>query len=152
MPKPLFGRADRRWDPERWRPVAETRTAGPGEHTSELPRFRRSVANPGQGQVCPQIEKVEAIQQIPEDGLPIGSLPPTWDLTAVKKRLPPFHRRNDGSWSTKELTGEEERKPKEDAAPEDAKTTLRTSGPTLGSRTVETRCRDEDRWPRGAHE
>ncbi|KAJ1115317.1 hypothetical protein NDU88_003542 [Pleurodeles waltl] len=72
----------------------------------------------------------------------------------VRKRLPPFHRRNDRSWSwsTKESTGEEERKPKEDAAPEDAETALRTSRPTLGSRTVETRCRDQDRWPRGAHE
>ncbi|KAJ1182809.1 hypothetical protein NDU88_007986 [Pleurodeles waltl] len=49
MPKPLFGRGDRRWDSERWRPITETRTAGPGEHTSEPPRFRRSVANPGTG-------------------------------------------------------------------------------------------------------
>ncbi|KAJ1112129.1 hypothetical protein NDU88_000397 [Pleurodeles waltl] len=48
-PQPLFRRADRRWEPERWRPVAETRTAGPGEHTSEPPHFRRSVANPGTG-------------------------------------------------------------------------------------------------------
>ncbi|KAJ1205006.1 hypothetical protein NDU88_000441 [Pleurodeles waltl] len=49
MSQLLFGRANRRWDPERWRPVAETRTAGPAEHASEPPRFRRSVANPGTG-------------------------------------------------------------------------------------------------------
>ncbi|KAJ1164695.1 hypothetical protein NDU88_005129 [Pleurodeles waltl] len=92
-PKLLCGRADRRWDPERWRSGTETRTAGPGEHMSEPRRFRRSVAKPG----------------------------------------------------------DEERKPKEDAAPEDAKTALQTSGSTLGSRTVEIRYGDEDRWPRGAH-
>ncbi|KAJ1114451.1 hypothetical protein NDU88_002688 [Pleurodeles waltl] len=48
-PTPLFWRANRTWDPEPWRPAAETRTAGPGEHASEPPRFRRSVAKPGTG-------------------------------------------------------------------------------------------------------
>ncbi|KAJ1181943.1 hypothetical protein NDU88_007142 [Pleurodeles waltl] len=49
-PKLLFWRTNLSWDPEPWRPVAETRTAGPGEHTSEPPRFWRSVAKPGTGQ------------------------------------------------------------------------------------------------------
>ncbi|KAJ1215986.1 hypothetical protein NDU88_003592 [Pleurodeles waltl] len=89
-----------------------------------------------------------------ENGLPIGSLTPPQELKVVKKRLPPFHGESNGCWSwyTKESTGDEERKPKEDAAPEDAETALRTSGSTLGSRTGEIRHRDEDRWPRGAHE
>ncbi|KAJ1210189.1 hypothetical protein NDU88_005557 [Pleurodeles waltl] len=89
-----------------------------------------------------------------EDGLPIGSLTPQRELKVVKKRLPRFHRKSDGwwSWCTKESTGDEERKPKEDAAPEDVETALRTSGPMLESRTVEIRYRNEDRWPRGAHE
>ncbi|KAJ1153360.1 hypothetical protein NDU88_006121 [Pleurodeles waltl] len=45
-PKLLFGRANRSWNPEPWRPVAETRIAGPGEQASEPPCFRRSVAHP----------------------------------------------------------------------------------------------------------
>ncbi|KAJ1091497.1 hypothetical protein NDU88_004621 [Pleurodeles waltl] len=67
-----------------------------------------------------------------EDGLPIGSLTPPRELKVGKKRLPPFHGESNGCWSwcTKESTGDEERKPKEDAAPEDAETALRMSGPT----------------------
>ncbi|KAJ1160646.1 hypothetical protein NDU88_001141 [Pleurodeles waltl] len=86
------------------------------------------------------------------DGLPIGSRTPPRELKVVKKRLPPFHGESNGCWSwcTKESTGDEERKPKEDAGPED--TALRMSGPTLGSRTAEIQCRGEDCWPRGAHE
>ncbi|KAJ1084148.1 hypothetical protein NDU88_004301 [Pleurodeles waltl] len=89
-----------------------------------------------------------------EDGLPIGSLPPPRDLKVVKKRLPPFHGENDGNWSwrLKEPTGEEERTTTEDAALEDAETALRKSGPMLGSRAAEAHYRDEDHWPRGAHE
>ncbi|KAJ1189481.1 hypothetical protein NDU88_006226 [Pleurodeles waltl] len=70
----------------------------------------------------------------------------------VKKRLPPFYGENDRirSGCLKEPTGGEEQRTTEDAAPEDTATALRKSEPTLGSRTVETRCRDEDRWPRGA--
>ncbi|KAJ1114373.1 hypothetical protein NDU88_002611 [Pleurodeles waltl] len=70
----------------------------------------------------------------------------------VKKRLPPFYGEDDRirSWSLKEPTGGEERRTMEDAAPEDAATALRKSEPKLGSRTVEIRCRDEDRWP-GEH-
>ncbi|KAJ1203124.1 hypothetical protein NDU88_006918 [Pleurodeles waltl] len=45
--KPLSRRADRHWGTERRSPVAETRTAGPGKHMIEPPRFRRSVATPG---------------------------------------------------------------------------------------------------------
>ncbi|KAJ1210024.1 hypothetical protein NDU88_005392 [Pleurodeles waltl] len=72
----------------------------------------------------------------------------------VKKRLPPFHEEDNGirSWSWKEPTGGEERRTTEDADPEDAKTALWKSNQKLGSRTVETRCRDEDRWPLGASE
>ncbi|KAJ1144377.1 hypothetical protein NDU88_010676 [Pleurodeles waltl] len=72
----------------------------------------------------------------------------------VKKRFPPCHGENDGirSWSLRELTGGEERRTTEDADPEDAETALRKSEPKLGFGTVETRCRDEDRWPRGARE
>ncbi|KAJ1171350.1 hypothetical protein NDU88_003213 [Pleurodeles waltl] len=36
-----------------------------GEPAPTPPRFRRSVASPGQGKVRPQIEKVAAIKQIP---------------------------------------------------------------------------------------
>ncbi|KAJ1198047.1 hypothetical protein NDU88_001891 [Pleurodeles waltl] len=81
-----------------------------------------------------------------EDSLPIGSLPPPPDLKVVKKRLPPFHGKNDGiwSWRLKEPTGEEERMTTEDAALEDAETALRKSGPTLESRAVEAHYRDED--------
>ncbi|KAJ1127647.1 hypothetical protein NDU88_006043 [Pleurodeles waltl] len=72
----------------------------------------------------------------------------------VKKRLPSFYEEDDGirSWSWKEPTGGEERRTTEDADPEDAETALRKSTQKLGSKTVETRCRDEDRWPRGASE
>ncbi|KAJ1158277.1 hypothetical protein NDU88_010970 [Pleurodeles waltl] len=46
-PTPLCRGVDRRLDPGRRRSRVETKTAGPGEHTSEPPRFRRSVAQPG---------------------------------------------------------------------------------------------------------
>ncbi|KAJ1155403.1 hypothetical protein NDU88_008133 [Pleurodeles waltl] len=106
-PKPHFGRADRRWDPEQWRPITGTRTAGPGEHTSEPPRFRRSMANQERRDLELAFEGDD---------------------------------RRRGTATT------------EDAAPEDAEAALRESGPTLGSRAVEAHYRDEDRWPRGAHE
>ncbi|KAJ1084618.1 hypothetical protein NDU88_004764 [Pleurodeles waltl] len=75
-------------------------------------------------------------------------------MELVKKRLPPFHKEDNGirSWSSKEPTGGEELRTTEDAVPEDAETALRKSEQKLGSRTVETRCRDEDRWPREARE
>ncbi|KAJ1105209.1 hypothetical protein NDU88_002617 [Pleurodeles waltl] len=73
-------------------------------------------------------------------------------MELVKRRLPPFHKGDDNiqSLSLKEPTGGEERRTTEDAVPEDAETALRKSEQKLGSRTMETRCRDEDRWPRGA--
>ncbi|KAJ1114450.1 hypothetical protein NDU88_002687 [Pleurodeles waltl] len=72
----------------------------------------------------------------------------------VKRRFPPVHEEEDGirSWSLREPTGGRERRTKEKADPEDADTALLESEPELGSRTVETRRRDEDRWPRGARE
>ncbi|KAJ1102711.1 hypothetical protein NDU88_000155 [Pleurodeles waltl] len=72
----------------------------------------------------------------------------------VKKRLPLFHEEDDGirSWSWKEPTGGEKRRTTEDADPEDTETALQKSKQKLGSRIVETRCRDKDRWPRGASE
>ncbi|KAJ1213354.1 hypothetical protein NDU88_000992 [Pleurodeles waltl] len=83
---------------------------------------------------------------IQEDGLPISSLPPPQEIEMVKKRFPPFHGEDDGiqSWSLREPTGGEERRTMEDADPEDAETALRKSEPKMGSRTVETRCRNED--------
>ncbi|KAJ1109189.1 hypothetical protein NDU88_006553 [Pleurodeles waltl] len=113
----------------------------------------RHVSDPHSGLACADTAP-NTTEATREDGLPIGSLTPPRELKVVKKRLPPFHGESDGCWSccTKESTGDKERKPKEDAAPEDAETALRTSGLTLGSRTVEIRCRDEDRWTRGAHE
>ncbi|KAJ1174548.1 hypothetical protein NDU88_006369 [Pleurodeles waltl] len=71
--------------------------------------------------------------------------------------IPPIHGEREGirSWRSREPTGElkdEQRRTTEEEDPEDAWTPLLESEPELGSRTLGTRCRDEDRWPRGAHE
>ncbi|KAJ1201051.1 hypothetical protein NDU88_004867 [Pleurodeles waltl] len=89
--------------------------------------------------------------------LPIGSLPKPQEPDAVKRRFPPFHGGREGiqSWRSREPTGglnDIQRRTMEEEDPEDAGTPLLESEPELGSRTLETRRRDEDHWPRGAHE
>ncbi|KAJ1122545.1 hypothetical protein NDU88_001031 [Pleurodeles waltl] len=86
--------------------------------------------------------------------LPIGYLPKPREPDTVKRRFPPFHGEEDGirSWRSREPTGGQKRRTREEDDPEDVETPLLESEPELGSRTMETRCRDEDRWPRGAHE
>ncbi|KAJ1135120.1 hypothetical protein NDU88_001565 [Pleurodeles waltl] len=116
------------------------RRGGDDNCGSSDPHFDRASADS-----APPIPEVTR-----EYGLPIGSRTPPGELKIFKRRLPSFHGESDGCW--KESIGDKERKHKEDAAPEDADTALQMSGLKLGSSPAEIPCRNEDRWPRGAHE
>ncbi|KAJ1189405.1 hypothetical protein NDU88_006150 [Pleurodeles waltl] len=89
--------------------------------------------------------------------LSIGSLPDPCESEAVKGVEPPNQEKGGGIqwWRTKErasaLKGEQ-RKPRDEEDPEDARTHLRQPGVEPESGLLWTRHRDEDRWPRGADE
>ncbi|KAJ1082999.1 hypothetical protein NDU88_003160 [Pleurodeles waltl] len=89
--------------------------------------------------------------------LSIGSLPDPRESEAVKGMDPPDQGRGGEIqwWRTKEpasaLKGEQ-RRPRDEEDPEDARTRLRQPGVEPESGYLWTRHRDEDRWPRGADE
>ncbi|KAJ1127743.1 hypothetical protein NDU88_006136 [Pleurodeles waltl] len=116
-------------------------------------RTKESESDPHSGLAC-AVAAPDNTEAAREEALPIGYLPTPRELELVKRRFPPFHGEEDGirSWSLREPTGGQERRTMEEADPEDAETALQKSEPKLGSRTVETRWRDEDRWPRAARE
>ncbi|KAJ1162846.1 hypothetical protein NDU88_003311 [Pleurodeles waltl] len=91
------------------------------------------------------------------DPLPIGSLLRPREHDAVKGVVPPIQDERVGirSWRSKEQTGEleeEQQRTTDEEDTEDARTPLQEHGPEPESRSLRTRRRDEDRWPRGAHE
>ncbi|KAJ1148499.1 hypothetical protein NDU88_001329 [Pleurodeles waltl] len=89
-----------------------------------------------------------------KDGNLIGHLPPRRDRTVVKTRLPPFPEKKavSWSWSTPELTNDKEWTDQEDADRGDTEPLFWTSGTTLEFGAEESRCENEDRWPRGAYD
>ncbi|KAJ1158425.1 hypothetical protein NDU88_011113 [Pleurodeles waltl] len=91
------------------------------------------------------------------DPLPIGSLPRPRENDAVKGVVPPIQGGREGiqRWRSRVPTGErkeEQRRTTEEEDTKDAWNPLQESGPEPESRSLRTRRRDEDRWPRGAHE
>ncbi|KAJ1177223.1 hypothetical protein NDU88_002484 [Pleurodeles waltl] len=88
-----------------------------------------------------------------EPGSLIGPLPPPQDLTLVKTGIPPFPGEEVGSWSwnTPELANAADWTDREDAERGATETAFWTSGTTLDSGSEESRCKTEDRWPRGAY-
>ncbi|KAJ1116858.1 hypothetical protein NDU88_005063 [Pleurodeles waltl] len=89
--------------------------------------------------------------------LSIGSLPDPRKSEAVKGVDPPHQGKGGGMqwWRMKEpamaLKGEQ-RRPRDEEDPEDARTRLRQPGVEPESGLLWTRHCDEDRWPRGADE
>ncbi|KAJ1193844.1 hypothetical protein NDU88_003140 [Pleurodeles waltl] len=89
--------------------------------------------------------------------LSIGYLRDPRKSEAVKGVDPPNQEKGGGIqwWSTKEpastLKGEQ-RMPRDEEDPEDARTRLRQPGVEPESGLLWTRHRDEDRWPRGEDE
>ncbi|KAJ1131025.1 hypothetical protein NDU88_009368 [Pleurodeles waltl] len=89
--------------------------------------------------------------------LSIGSLPKPRGHEAVKGVVSPIQGERVGiRWRRlREPTGEsedEQRRTRDEEDLEDARTLHPTPGPKPESRSLQTRYRDEDRWPRGGHE
>ncbi|KAJ1105345.1 hypothetical protein NDU88_002752 [Pleurodeles waltl] len=92
-----------------------------------------------------------------EEPLSIGSLQKLREHDAIKGVVSPIQERRDGIqwWRLREPMGvpeDEQRRARNEEDPENARTLHPKPGPEPESRPLRTRYRDEDRWPRGAHE